>query len=44
MFGKVVAGRDRVDKIKAVETGPQGPFQTDVPKTPVVIEKASLVP
>ena len=44
VFGKVVAGMDTVDKIKAVETGPQGPFQTDVPKTPVVIEKASLVP
>ena len=31
------------DKIKAVETGPQAPFQSDVPKTPIVIEKASLV-
>ena len=43
VFGKVVDGMDTVDKIKAVETGPQGPLQTDVPKTPVVIEKASLV-
>jgi len=33
-----------VDKIAAIETGPQGPFQGDVPKTPVVIEKASVVP
>ena len=43
VFGKVVDGLDTVDKIKAVETGPQGPFQTDVPKTPVLIEKASVV-
>jgi len=43
VFGKVVDGMDTVDKIKAVETGPQGPFQSDVPKTPVVIEKVSLV-
>jgi peptidyl-prolyl cis-trans isomerase A (cyclophilin A)/peptidyl-prolyl cis-trans isomerase B (cyclophilin B) len=44
VFGKVVAGMDTVDKIAAIETGPQGPFQGDVPKTPVVIEKASVVP
>jgi peptidyl-prolyl cis-trans isomerase A (cyclophilin A) len=44
VFGKVVDGMDTVDKIKAIETGPQGPFQSDVPKTPVVIEKASVVP
>ena len=43
VFGKVIAGMDTVDKIKAVETGPQGPFQGDVPKTPIVIEKASVV-
>jgi peptidyl-prolyl cis-trans isomerase A (cyclophilin A)/peptidyl-prolyl cis-trans isomerase B (cyclophilin B) len=41
-FGKVIEGMDTVDKIKAVETGPQGPFQSDVPKTPIVIEKVSL--
>jgi peptidyl-prolyl cis-trans isomerase A (cyclophilin A)/peptidyl-prolyl cis-trans isomerase B (cyclophilin B) len=43
VFGKVVDGMDTVDKIKAIETGPQGPFQSDVPKTPVLIEKASVV-
>jgi peptidyl-prolyl cis-trans isomerase A (cyclophilin A) len=44
VFGKVVNGMDTVDKIKDIETGPQGPFQSDVPKTPVLIEKASVVP
>src|SRR5260221_4386811 len=43
VFGKVVEGMDTVDKIKAVETGAQAPFPNDVPKTPVVIEKAGLV-
>ena len=44
VFGKVVSGLDVVDKIKAVPTGAQGPFRSDVPTTPVVIEKAILVP
>ncbi len=44
VFGKVVAGLDVVDKIKAVETGAQGPFRSDVPVTPVVIEKVTLLP
>ena len=43
VFGKVVAGLDVVDKIKAVPTGPQGPFKSDVPTTPVVIEKISVI-
>lgn len=44
VFGKVVAGLDVVDKIRAVPTGPQGPFRSDVPTTPVVIEQATLLP
>ena len=39
VFGKVIAGSDVVDKIKAVKTGRKG-FHDDVPKDDVVIEKA----
>ena len=43
VFGKVVSGMDVVNKIKAMPTGPGGPFATDVPQTPVVIKSATLV-
>ena len=43
VFGKVVAGLDVVNKIKALPTGAGGPFPTDVPRTPVVIKSATLV-
>ncbi|UUZ70946.1 peptidyl-prolyl cis-trans isomerase [Polaromonas sp. P1(28)-8] len=39
VFGKVVAGAEVVDKIKAVKTGRKG-FHDDVPLEDVVIEKA----
>ena len=42
VFGKVIAGMDVVNKIKATPTGAGGPFPTDVPKTPVTILKATL--
>jgi len=42
VFGKVIAGRETVEKIKAVRTGSKGQYQ-DVPVTPVVITKASVV-
>ena len=43
VFGKVVSGMEVVNKIKALPTGARGPFPTDVPKTPVVINSATLV-
>ncbi|HMA08829.1 MAG TPA: peptidylprolyl isomerase [Ramlibacter sp.] len=43
VFGKVVSGMDVIDKIKAMPTGPGGPFPSDVPRTPVVITSATLV-
>lgn len=43
VFGKVTSGADIIDKIKAVPTGAQGPFKSDVPTTPVVIEKVSVI-
>ncbi len=42
VFGKVIAGMDVVEKIKATPTGAGGPFPTDVPKTPITILKATL--
>jgi peptidyl-prolyl cis-trans isomerase A (cyclophilin A) len=42
-FGRVVDGMDVVDRIRAVETGAQGPLAKDVPKQPVVIERAEVV-
>ncbi|RJG00499.1 peptidylprolyl isomerase [Noviherbaspirillum sedimenti] len=42
VFGKVVKGKEVVDKIRAVPTGNKG-FHQNVPVTPVVIESASIV-
>ena len=39
VFGKVVSGTEVVDQIRGVKTGRHG-FHDDVPKEPVVIEKA----
>ena len=41
--GKVVTGMDVIDKIKLTPTGPGGPFGSDVPKTPISINSATLV-
>jgi len=43
VFGKVISGMDVVNKIRATPTGAGGPFPTDVPKTPVIINSATLV-
>jgi peptidyl-prolyl cis-trans isomerase B (cyclophilin B) len=42
VFGKVVGGKDVVDRIKAVKTGRKG-FHDDVPNDDVIIEKAAVV-
>src|SRR6188768_4178056 len=39
VFGKVVEGKDVVDRIKAVKTGRKG-FHDDVPNEDVIIQKA----
>lgn len=41
VFGKVVAGMDVVDTIKAIPTIPAGPFPKDVPRDPVIIIRIS---
>jgi len=41
VFGKVIAGTEVVDKIKAVKTGRKG-FHDDVPLEDVIIEKATV--
>ena len=43
VFGKVTSGMEVVDKIRTTPTGMGGPFRTDVPKTPVVIQSITLV-
>jgi peptidyl-prolyl cis-trans isomerase A (cyclophilin A)/peptidyl-prolyl cis-trans isomerase B (cyclophilin B) len=44
VFGKVISGQDVVTKIAKTPTGPGGPFPSDVPRQPVVIESMTLVP
>jgi peptidyl-prolyl cis-trans isomerase A (cyclophilin A) len=44
VFGKVVSGMEVVDKIKSTPTGAAGPFPSDVPKTPIVITSATIIP
>ncbi len=43
VFGKIVSGMDVVGKIKTTPTGPGGPFPSDVPRTPILINSATLV-
>lgn len=43
VFGKVVSGMEVIQKIKSSPTGAGGPFPTDVPKTPIFINSATLV-
>jgi peptidyl-prolyl cis-trans isomerase A (cyclophilin A)/peptidyl-prolyl cis-trans isomerase B (cyclophilin B) len=43
VFGKVVSGMDVVTKIAKSPTGSGGPFRTDVPQQPVIIESVTVV-
>lgn len=43
VFGKVVQGKEVVDKIKAVPTAQRGPHR-DVPVQPILIQKAEVLP
>jgi peptidyl-prolyl cis-trans isomerase B (cyclophilin B) len=43
VFGRVTEGMEVVDRIAAIPTGPGGPFPTDVPQSPVVIEKMTVL-
>lgn len=43
VFGKVIKGQDVVDQIAAVATGKAGPFDSDVPLKPVIIEDMAVI-
>jgi len=43
VFGEIVEGMDVVDDIGYRTTGPAGPFPSNVPTVPVIIEKVSLL-
>jgi peptidyl-prolyl cis-trans isomerase A (cyclophilin A) len=43
VFGKVVSGMETINKIKTVQTGFGGPFPSDVPRTPIIIQSANVL-
>ena len=43
VFGRVISGMDVVDAIGSRATGPGGPFDSDVPAAPVIIERVLRV-
>jgi peptidyl-prolyl cis-trans isomerase A (cyclophilin A) len=43
VFGKVTSGMDVVQKIRNTPTGAGGPFPSDVPRTPVIIQSITLL-
>jgi len=42
VFGRVIQGMDVVKAIKEQKTGPGGPFPSDVPQQPVIIQKVRV--
>jgi cyclophilin family peptidyl-prolyl cis-trans isomerase len=42
VFGRVISGMETVNKIRSTPTGFGGPFPSDVPRTPIVIQSATL--
>lgn len=43
VFGRVIKGLNVVDKIRNQRTGPNGPFQSDVPLKMILIHKATVI-
>jgi peptidyl-prolyl cis-trans isomerase A (cyclophilin A) len=43
VFGKVTSGMDVLQKIRTTPTGAGGPFPSDVPRTPVIIQSITLL-
>lgn len=43
VFGKVIRGMDVIDKIKSTPTGAAGPFSSDAPQTPIIINSATAI-
>ena len=43
VFGRVISGMEVVDEIGSRATGPGGPFDSDVPAAPVIIERVLRV-
>jgi len=44
VFGRVIDGLDVADRIAALPTAARAPFDQDVPVTPVIIERAEVLP
>ncbi len=43
VFGRIVEGMDVIDRIGVTPTGATGPFKSDAPIKPLIIEKVALV-
>jgi peptidyl-prolyl cis-trans isomerase A (cyclophilin A) len=43
VFGRVILGMDTIDRIGVTPTGASGPFKSDTPLKPVIIQKVELI-